>query len=38
MKMLPMKFYFQRARILAALLVICMAVYIIARVFFDIQP
>jgi hypothetical protein len=36
MKGLPMKFYLQRARVLGTLLVVCMIVYIAARILFDI--
>jgi hypothetical protein len=35
MKGLPMKFYLQRARVLGTLLVVCMVVYIVARILFD---
>ena len=37
MKGLPMKFYLHRARVLATLLVVCMVVYIMARILFDTQ-
>ena len=34
-KGMPMKFYLHRARVLATLLVVCMVVYIMARILFD---
>jgi hypothetical protein len=36
MKMIPMKFYHQRARILLSLVVICLVVYFVTRVFIEI--
>jgi hypothetical protein len=36
MKMLPMKYYHQRARILVSLVVICLAVYFVTRVIIEI--
>lgn len=35
MKMLPMKFYHQRARILVSLVAICLVVYFVTRVFVE---
>lgn len=35
-KMIPVKFFYQRPRILVALIAVCFAVYFIARLFVEI--
>lgn len=36
MKMLPVRFYYHRARVLAVMLLVCMVAYVMARVFFEV--
>lgn len=36
MKMFSMKFYMQRARILGAMLGLCMVIYLVARVYVEL--